>query len=78
MATTIKDALQSKNGDEVQVEGPVANGEQVRAAMASVFHGTQWTAVYDQTALTAAFYCRGRYDHPLSLGIDPQAIDSVK
>ena len=57
---------------------PVANGEQVRAAMASVFHGTQWTAVYDQTALTAAFYCRGRYDHPLSLGIDPQAIDSVK
>ena len=52
-------------------ETPTADLPLVRSAMASVHHGTQWTAIYDQTALQAAVYYRDQPpDMPLSLGFD--------
>ena len=49
---------------------PEADARLVKEAMASVYHGTQWTAVYDQSALTAEFYQRDRYDIPLTVGLN--------
>jgi hypothetical protein len=44
---------------------PAPTAEDVRAAMAEVYHGTQWTAVYDQTALTALIYHKDCRETPL-------------
>ena len=46
---------------------PSCSAAEVKAAMAGVFHGTQWTAVYDQAHATAEFYHKDRYDIPLRL-----------
>lgn len=50
---------------------PVADSRAVKEAMASVFHGTQWTAVYDQRDLSAEIYHREQYETPLSVRIHP-------
>ncbi len=50
-------------------EHPGTDAQGVRAAMAAVFHGTQWTAVYDQTALTADFYHKDCFDTPVSFAV---------
>jgi hypothetical protein len=48
-------------------ETPAATPAQVLAAMTSVLHGTQWTAVYDQSALLADFYQKDDFDTPVRL-----------
>ncbi len=54
---------------EFLAQHPVADTDGVLEAMRSVYHGTQWTAVYDQAALTADFYHRSRPDTPLRLSM---------
>jgi len=46
---------------------PVSEVGEVFSAMAKVFHGTQWTAVYDQSALTARVCHRDSYGAPITL-----------
>ena len=36
--------------------------ESVRTAMAGIFHGTQWTAIFDQRGLNALYYQKDDYD----------------
>ena len=43
-------------------ETAVPTSESVRDAMAGIFHGTQWTAIFDQRALTAVYYQKDDYD----------------
>ena len=54
---------------EFLAQHPVTDIEGVLEAMRSVHHGTQWTAVYDQSALTADLYHKSRPDTPLHLSI---------
>ena len=46
---------------------PVSEVGEVFGAMAKVFHGTQWTAIYDQSALTARVCHRDSYGSPITL-----------
>jgi penicillin V acylase-like amidase (Ntn superfamily) len=46
---------------------PTATPAQVRTAMVSVLHGTQWTAVYDQAARLADFYQKDDFDTPVCI-----------
>ena len=50
----------------------VPTAESVRAAMVGIFHGTQWTAIFDQRALTAVYYQKDAYDEAFSVDLrDP-------
>ncbi len=51
---------------------PVHTADTVRGAMASVFHGTQWTAVFDQTDLAAVYYQKDDYGQGFEVILNAQ------
>ena len=48
---------------------PSCCAAEVKTAMAGVFHGTQWTVIYDQACAAADFYHKDCYDTPLRLSL---------
>jgi hypothetical protein len=52
--------------------------ESVRAAMAGIFHGTQWTAIFDQHALTAVYYQKDDYDAGFAVNLQRSSNSDAK